>query len=498
MKKKLLAVLLSVAMMTTLLAGCGGGNDSAKESSQTETKETQDSTGTGQESEPGQESESAKAEGEAQEQTSADGSKVVKFALADSSKGGLTWQQEIVDKFEEETGYTVEVTLIPTNQDMYSKIMMLMTSEETCPDVIAEDGFMINSDAAAGRLMALDDALADWEDLDKFDPAILEGGRGTDGKLYGVMCSTDTQIVYYNKDLFKEIGIEGEWQPKNWDELMDVAKKLKEANADVEDFVPMWLWASQTFPEETSMRTFQHFLSGTEGEWPEQIYDTATGNWVVDREKLLTVLNFVNDAFNTYQVTQTPAQASDLSMGDQLVSDYMQNNKIGIYITGSWTLGQFQEGNAFPWAEAEEHWGQATLPTNNGQAPGMTTVSGGWSWAIPAMAPNKEGAVAFLKALCSYEGISARVTYQGETSPRTDVAESDAYKNQHPSSLVYSGSQLPYTHFRPSVDGYSSVTVAFTKMVEDVAFGAATPDEAVDGLQAEMIRLFGEEKVTVK
>ncbi len=495
MKKKLLAVLLSTAMMTGLLAGCGGGgNDSASDSAPAEKQDTQAGAEKQQESEPAQ----AETGTEFESQASGDGSKVVKFALSDSSKGGLTWQQEIVDKFEEETGYTVEVTLIPTNQDMYSKIMMLMTSEETCPDVIAEDGFMINSDAAAGRLMALDDALADWEDLDKFDPAILEGGRGTDGKLYGVMCSTDTQIVYYNKDLFKEIGIEGDWQPKNWDELMDAAKQLKEANADVEDFVPMWLWASQTFPEETSMRTFQHFLSGTEGEWPEQIYDTATGNWVVDREKLLEVLNFVNDAFNTYQVTQTPAQASDLSMGDQIVSDYMQNNKIGIYITGSWTLGQFQEGSAFPWAEAEEHWGQATLPTNNGQAPGMTTVSGGWSWAIPAMAPNKEGAVEFLKALCSYEGISARVIYQGETSPRTDVAESEEYKNQHPSSLVYSGSQLPYTHFRPSVDGYSSVTVAFTKMVEDVAFGAATPDEAIDGLQAEMIRLFGEDKVTVK
>ena len=136
----------------------------------------------------------------------------------------------------------------------------------------------------------------------------------------------------------------------------------------------------------------------------------------------------------------------------------------------------------FPWPEAEEHWGQATLPTSNGQAPGMTTVSGGWSWAIPAMAPNKEGAVEFLKALCSYEGIRACSLYNGDTSPRTDVAESEEYKNQRPSSVVYSGTQLPYTHFRPSVDGYSSVTIAFTKMVEDVAFGVATPDEAIDGL----------------
>lgn len=488
MKKRVLAGLLSAAMMATLLTGCGGGNDSVGDSSNGETKET----GAETDAETEEESESEQSE------TDADSSKVVKFALSDSSQGGLTWQQPIIDKFEEETGYTVEVTLIPSKQDMYSKIMMLMTSEETCPDVIAEDGFMINSDAAAGRLMALDDVLADWEDLDNYDSAILEGGRGTDGKLYGVMCSTDTQIVYYNKDLFKEIGIDGDWQPENWDEILDVAQQLKEANGDVEDFIPMWLWASQTFPEETSMRTFQHFLSGTEGEWPEQIYDTETGNWVIDRENLLKVLNFVNDAFNTYQVAETPAQASDLSMSDQLASDYMQNNKIGIYITGSWTFGSFQEGNAFPWTEAEEHWGQATLPTSDGQAPGMTTISGGWSWAIPSMASNKEGAVEFLKALCSYDGISARVTYNGETSPRTDVAESDEYKNQHPSSLEYSGSQLPYTHFRPSVDGYSSISVAFTKAVEDVAFGAATPDKAIDDLQAEMIRLFGEDKVTVK
>ena len=145
MKKKLLAVLLSTAMMTGLLAGCGGGgNDSASDSAPAEKQDTQAGAEKQQESEPAQ----AETGTESESQASGDGSKVVKFALSDSSKGGLTWQQEIVDKFEEETGYTVEVTLIPTNQDMYSKIMMLMTSEETCPDVIAEDGFMINSDAS--------------------------------------------------------------------------------------------------------------------------------------------------------------------------------------------------------------------------------------------------------------------------------------------------------------------------------------------------------------
>ena len=46
---------------------------------------------------------------------SAEEDKVVKLALQGDS---LTWQQEIVDKFEAETGYKVEPILIPADQDI--------------------------------------------------------------------------------------------------------------------------------------------------------------------------------------------------------------------------------------------------------------------------------------------------------------------------------------------------------------------------------------------
>lgn len=424
---------------------------------------------------------------------SAEESKVVKFALQGDS---LTWQQEIVDKFEAETGYKVEVVLIPSDQDMYTKTMLLMESADTCPDVIAEDGFMVKSDAAAGKLYCLDDALADWEDLANYDAAMLEGGKGVDGKTYAVMCSTDTQILFYNKELLADIGIEGDWQPATWQEIIDVAAQLKEANEDVEDFIPLFMYASSTYPEETSMRTFQLLLSGTEGEWPEQIYDTESGKWVIDKEKLLTTLNFVNDIFNTYAVAETPAQAADSSMGATLMSDYMQNGTVGLYITGSWTLGQF--ATQYPWDEAMDVWGCANIPTSEGQAPGFTTMSGGWTWAIPELSGNKEGAVEFLKYLCGYDGILARVLYNGEASPRTDVAEAEEYLNQTPSAIPYTKGQLAFAHFRPSVEGYSSITTSFTAAVESVACGNSTPEEAIAALQEEMIRLFGEDNVIVK
>ena len=52
---------------------------------------------------------------------SAEEDKVVKLALQDTLLPG---QQEIVDKFEAETGYKVEPILIPADQDMYTKTML--------------------------------------------------------------------------------------------------------------------------------------------------------------------------------------------------------------------------------------------------------------------------------------------------------------------------------------------------------------------------------------
>lgn len=424
---------------------------------------------------------------------SAEESKVVKFAFQGDE---VTWQQEIIDKFEAETGYTVEVILIPSDQDQYTKTMLLMESEDTCPDVIAEDGFMVKSDAAAGKLYALDEALADWDGLANYDSAILEGGKGEDGNLYGLMCSTDTQILYYNKELFAEIGIEGEWQPTSWEEIIDVANQLKEANGDVEDFIPLWLWGSSTYPEETSMRTFQLFLAATEGNWPEQLYNSEEGKWVVDHDSLLTMFNFVDNVFNVERICETPAQSADSSMSEILVADYMKNGMVGMSINGSWTLGTYAENSQYPWAEAMDVWGCAEIP--NLQGDGYVTISGGWTWAVPELSTNKEGGVELLKYLCSYDGILSRVIWNGETSPRTDVAQADEYVNQTPSAIPFTARQLSYAVFRPAVDGYSSITASLTSAIESIVIGAAAPEEAITTLQEEMIRQFGEENVIVK
>lgn len=70
--------------------------------------------------------------------------------------------------------------------------------------------------------------------LNSFYPALMENGR-TMGKTWGVPFQRSTIVMYYNKDAFREAGLDPEKPPATWDELVSMGKKLtKVKNGQVE------------------------------------------------------------------------------------------------------------------------------------------------------------------------------------------------------------------------------------------------------------------------
>ncbi len=473
--KRILASVLVVMLAFTTFVGCGADTtttDDAAGSTATEDSATAEDTGDDSEK------------------------SVVKIALTSWT---TSYMLPLIEEFEaSQDMYTVETIEVASGSDMYSKMTMMISAPETSPDVMLEDGFMINADAAAGRLMPLDDVLADWPDLEQYYPAVLDGARGVDGVLYGIPKSTDTQGIYYDMNLFASAGIEVPWQPTTWQDVIDAALALKAANADVEDFTPLFMFATKTYTEETSMRTFQLLLSGTDDGFPQQLYNTETEKWVVDTENVMKVFNFINDVYNVNEVGPAPSLAATANVDDILLEDLMQNGKVGMYATGSWTMGSWGAEGKFPWAEAESTWGYANWPTVDGSGAGFTTISGGWTWAIPENANNKDGGLELLKFINSYDGVMDHLNATGNVTPRMDAAEDPAYLEQDPSVVIEATAQLDFTHFRPSVDGYSSLSTMFATVVESIAIGTATPEEAMATYESEMKRIVGEENVEVK
>ena len=69
----------------------------------------------------------------------------------------------------------------------------------------------------------IDGVSADW--LNSFYPALMANSL-IEGKTWGIPFQRSTIVAYYNKDMFREAGLDPESPPATWDELISAGKAL--------------------------------------------------------------------------------------------------------------------------------------------------------------------------------------------------------------------------------------------------------------------------------
>src|SRR4051794_38871633 len=94
------------------------------------------------------------------------------------------------------------------------------------PDIYKFDRFIVSQFAAQDFLTDLTD-LANKAGVKQEDyyPFAWEEAN-YNGKLYALPYDTDTRALWYNKDIFKEAGLDPEKPPTNTTELADISEKL--------------------------------------------------------------------------------------------------------------------------------------------------------------------------------------------------------------------------------------------------------------------------------
>jgi multiple sugar transport system substrate-binding protein len=97
----------------------------------------------------------------------------------------------------------------------------------TPPDVIDFDRFQTASYAIKGIWHPLDDFIKkDKYDTNRFAPLIIPEAKGLDGKWYAMIRSTDTRMLYWNKEAFQEVGLNPDKAPATWDEFKQAAIRV--------------------------------------------------------------------------------------------------------------------------------------------------------------------------------------------------------------------------------------------------------------------------------
>lgn len=398
----------------------------------------------------------------------------------------------LIEKFESENP-DIKINIAPvlaSEGDYTSKIVLQMKSPDTAPDIVAEDTSIIKSDAAAGYLEPLDTQVAGWSDWqNKFIENLKSGVTGEDGKIYGVPATSDTRGIWYNKELLAEAGIEVPFQPASWEEVLEAARTIKDKLPGV---IPLNMIVGKSSGEGVTMQTLEMLLYGTN----DTLYNNETKKWVVSSTGLLDSFKFINQVFNVDKTGPTMQVALNGQAGSIAFQQLFPQGKLAMAVDGSWAGSAWFENGAAPIENVADKMGFAPFPTQNGQEPGAITMSGGWAWSIPAQSQHKEAAWKFIEFLMNQENATARVVAEGNLSPRNDSVDVAGYTDR--TFTAEAQALLDVAVFRPANDEYATVSAQLQSIVESVASGKLTPEDAVKQLQDNVTRSLGEDKIEVK
>ncbi|MET3450545.1 MULTISPECIES: extracellular solute-binding protein [Curtobacterium] len=403
----------------------------------------------------------------------------------------LDAQMKVVKKEYEKDNPGKKVELVPIQaqeNDYYTKLALMNKAPATAPDVMYEDTFLIKADAQAGYLLPLDKYTAKWKDWSQFYDNAKQAGEGVDGKTYGIPMGTDTRALWYNKDIFKKVGLPVPWQPKTWDDVLAAAKTIKEKDPGV---IPFNVYSGKPQGEASTMQGFEMLLYGADGSGNTLYKDKK---WVTGSKQFEDSLKFIKDVYQG-GLGPTPQQALDSQVGTTIAQTWLPKGQLAIDLDGSWQSGTWLKSGTAPWPEWSDVMGQAPMPTQNGQDPGYNSMSGGWTLAVGKNSKNPQAAFDFISTFLNKEGSLKYDIENSQIAVRKDVAEDPSYDASNPTFKFFSG-LVEHTNFRPATSDYSQVSNAIQVAMESVMTGQQTPKQAAEAYDKSVVGVVGKDNTT--
>lgn len=289
--------------------------------------------------------------------------------------------------------------------DIWIANMAAVATGSGIPDVIVEDRPKLPQAAANG----IEQNLQPFIDRDQLDTTrfwpFTWNQTLYEGDSYGIPFETDVRVLFYNRTLFEQAGLDPDKPPTTWAELEEYADRLDVIGEDGKlermAFLPL------------------------QGNVNAELWAQASGHtWVQDGKPVLndpTVVDTLNwiktwvDRYGGWQAVQDfrstfGAETDDAFMSGKvaMIVDVAGYNSFLNFYRPSIVLA---DGSS-----VRMDWGVAPIP-NNGTP---TSISGGFALSIPTGSDNPEAAWEFIKCATSPE---AQVSWGRDTyAIPTDMA----------------------------------------------------------------------------
>lgn len=356
-----------------------------------------------------------------------------------------------------------------TYQDSITKALTAVKSGEppVTSILLSTDMFtLIDEDA----IVPFDELIRTPEDqawLKSFYPAFMENSQ-TGGKTWGIPFQRSTIVLYYNKELFKEAGLDPNRPPQNWKEQVEYAQKLTKRDA-----------------------------SGKVTQWGLQIPSSGFPYWLFQALAIQAGTNLMNAA-GTQTYYDKPEVIEGLTYWVELVKKHKVHPE-GIVDWGTTPKDFFEKKVAMVWTttgnltnvknNAKFDFGVAMLPA--GKQRGSPTGGGNFYIYKKATPAQREAAFKFIKWITTPQRAAQWGIDTGYVAVRADAWETPAMKQYvagFPAAAV-ARDQLPYAKAELSTHDNQRVTKALNDGLQAALTGAKTPEQAMKDAQREAERL---------
>ena len=322
-----------------------------------------------------------------------------------------------------------------------------------------------------------EDAIVPFDDLVKtaddqawlksFYPGFMENSQ-TGGKTWGIPFQRSTIVLYYNKDAFKEAGLDPNKPPGTWTEMADYAQKLTKRDA-----------------------------SGKVTQWGVQIPSSGFPYWLFQGLAIENGVNLMNTAG-----TETYYDRPEVIAALQYWVDLVKKQKVhpeGIVEWGTTPKDFFERTVAMMWtttgnltnvrSNAKFDFGVAMLPANKQR--GSPTGGGNFYLFKKSTPAQREAAFKFIKWVTTPQRAAQWGIDTGYVAVRADAWDTPAMKQYVAgfSAAAVARDQLPFAKAELSTHDNQRVTQALNDGLQAALTGAKTPEQALKDAQREADRL---------
>ena len=425
MNKKILALLAALALTATMgMSGCS--NDSTADPSSSEgTSSTEES------------------------QTPAEEVVLTYYGWSDwvSTEPYDAVYQEAVAKFEEENpGYKIELQSDPWG-DWEQKYKTMFASGQPA-DIFVANNPDFPTFANSGNLLDLGEYV-DSDYFDDFFPGVLSMYEWQ-GKNMAIPFTTDCRILWYNKDIFEEAGLDPEKPPVTWDEMLQYAKQITENTGKYGFGMDLGL---NEFPMQSAFCASNGSIIN--------VADDGTITPNVDTPEYRAYLQLLLDMKPTFEPDFATLDHHD-------VAKQFTEGQFGMIIGGTLTETDIYE---------KDFYGQGLVPKMDDSAPDGS-FGGGFGICVSNETEAPEQAVKFAQILCDPE-FNARLISDIPASNKG--LEQSAFATDSKFKTILD--QIQYVRqAQPKTLYYTEIDAAAHDTVAEVVVGGTSIDDAVKSL----------------